>query len=424
MALLALVASFVFLLLFGMPIGFALACSSTLYLLVADVNLLMIPQLVFAFLSKFVLLSVPLFIFAAQLMMETSMGPRIIGIANAVVGWMRGGLSQVNILSSMVFAGVSGAAIADASSIGTIMWRAMVKERYNPDYAAAVSAASAAVGPIIPPSIPMIVAGTMVDVSVTRLFMGGILPGVLMGIGMGIVAYVLARVHGHPSNPFPGVRGFLLSMKDGFIDLMMPPVVIGGIVFGFFTPTEASAVAVLYVLAIGALRREISLGRFVECCVSTVKTTGEVLFIASMAMVLAWVLVFSQIPQHLVAAATELTLSPFLLKAIIIAVVLVLGTFLSGMEALLITLPLFIPVVKALGLDVFHMTLVIVIAAMIGTITPPVGLTLYIMSSVSGRSIWAISRAILPFLLVNILVLALAAYVPWIVTAVPDLFAN
>ncbi|WP_316978266.1 TRAP transporter large permease [Shumkonia mesophila] len=424
MAVSLLIGSFLVLLFLGMPISFVLGISSLLFLFAADLSLTIIPQVIFAFVSKFVLLSVPLFIFAAQLMVETSMGPRIIRFANSIVGGMKGGLAQVNIGTSMIFAGVSGAALADVSSIGTVMYRSMVDEGYDPDYAAGLSAASAAVGPIIPPSIPMIVAGSMVEVSVARLFMGGIMPGLMMGVGMGVVAYILAHLKNHPLSPFRGFREIFLSLSASFLDLTMPLVVIGGIVFGFFTPTEASAIAVLYILGIGGLRREINWAKIKACGISAVRTTGEVLFIASMAVMFGWALVYSEVPQHLVQSAIDSGLSIFWLKFIMILLLIFLGTFLSGLEALLVTLPLFIPVVEAMGLDVFHMTLVIVMAAMIGTITPPVGLTLYVISSVSGRTIWAISRAMMPFLLVNVLVVFLTAYIPQIATFIPDAVGN
>lgn len=424
MTLAVLIGSFLILLFLRMPIGFVLGVSSALFLIVAEINLVNMPQVVFAFVSKYILLSVPLFIFAAQLMVETSMAPRIIRIANSLIGFVKGGLAQVNVVASMIFAGVSGAAIADVSSIGTVMWRSMVDEDYDPDYAAALSAASAAVGPIIPPSIPMIVAGSMVDVSVARLFMGGILPGLLMGVGMGLVAYVIAHIKNHPSHPFKGFKEIFLATRAGLLDLLMPIIVIGGIVFGFFTPTEASAIAVIYVLGLGLLRGEISLASFKKCCVAAVRTTGEVLFIASMAVMFGWTLIFSEVPQHIVQLAIASGLSTFWLITIMMIIVIFLGTFLSGLEALLVTLPLFIPVVTALGFDEFHMTLVIVMASMIGTITPPVGLTLYIISSVSGRTIWTISVAIIPFLLVNILVLFLTAYIPPIATFIPNVFGN
>jgi C4-dicarboxylate transporter, DctM subunit len=424
MELAVLIGSFLVLLFLGVPIGFVLGVSSFLFLIAADVSLVNIPQVIFAFVSKFVLLSVPLFILAALLMVETSMAPRIIRLANSVLGFMKGGLAQVNVAASMVFAGVSGAAIADVSSIGTVMWRSMVAEDYDPDYAAALSAASAAVGPIIPPSIPMIVAGSMVEVSVARLFMGGILPGVMMGVGMGIVAYILAHLMNHPSGAFRGFREIYLALRSSILDLLMPLVVIGGIVFGFFTPTEASAVAVIYVIGLGVARGEISFATFKDCCVAAVRTTGEVLFIAAMAVMFGWALIYSEVPQHMVKLAVASDVGTDWLIAVMIVIVIFLGTFLSGLEALLVTLPLFIPMVQALGLDVFHMTLVIVMAAMIGTITPPVGLTLYIISSVSGRSIWSISKAIVPFLLINILVVFLTAYFPWIATFIPDAFGS
>lgn len=414
MGLALLVILFVVFLLFGMPISLVIGCSALVYLVIENISLLQISQIIKAYTFQYILLSVPLFIVAANLMMETSMTRRIIRVCNCLVGFMRGGLSQVNIGSSMVFAGVSGAAIADVSSIGAVMWKSMVENGYKSPYAAAVTAASAAVGPVIPPSIPMIVAGSIANVSVAKLFAAGIVPGILMGVGMGIVAYIAAVMYNHPSQPFGGLAEIGRALKEGFFDLLMPVVVIGGILFGFTTPTEAAALAVAYALLMGVMRRELGWSVIKRCCISTVSTTAEVLFIASMATLLGWILVRGKIPFYIVEWGTSFSVGDAGMYFFIVVVSLILGCFLSSMESLLIALPLFLPVAESLGMDLFHVTLVVVLATNIGTLTPPVGLTLYIISSISKDSVWAITKAMTPFLLVNIAVVFFVAYFPQI----------
>jgi tripartite ATP-independent transporter DctM subunit len=424
MEMFVLFGSFVILLMIGMPISFVLGISSLICMIVCGTNLLVIPTVYYAQLTNFVLLAVPLFILAANMMTITSMSSRIISISRIVVGNIKGGLALVNIIASMIFAGISGAALADASSIGTVLYKSMIDEGYEPDYSAALSAASSSVGPIIPPSIPMVVAGVMANVSIAKLFIGGILPGLLIGLGQGIVAYIIAIKRNHPHSELPTVKKAFITFYKGIVDIFMPLIVIGGIIFGMFTPTEASAIAVIYVLVIGLFRREFTWVKALEAIKAAIGVTSQVLFITINAMIFGRVLTYARVPKMLIDFVLQNDLSTLWVIALICIVSLFLGTFLDGMQTLLLTVPIFLPVTILLGLDTLHITLLLVIASVVGSLTPPVGVLIYIMSTVSKLSIWAISKAIIPFLIVNIIVVFFVAYFPEIVLYLPNLLGK
>lgn len=415
---------FIILLMVGMPISFVFGISSLVFMLITGTNLLVIPSVYFANLTNFVLLAVPLFILAANLMIVTSMSPRIIAISRVIVGHLKGGLALVNIIASMIFAGISGAAMADASSLGTVLYHAMVEEGYEPEYSAALSAASSSVGPIIPPSIPMVVAGVMANVSIVKLFIGGILPGLLIGLGLGVVAYIIAIKRNHPHSKIPTFKEVYVTFYKGALDILLPAIIIGGIIFGIFTPTEASAIAVMYVLIIGLVRKEFTWINVQKAAKGAIGVTSQVLFIAINALLFSRALTYARVPSKLIEIIFATDMSTFWVMTLICIICLFLGTFLDGMQTLLITIPIFLPMANSLGFDPLHITLLLVIASVVGSLTPPVGILLYIMSTVSKLSIWGISKAIIPFLIVNIAVVFFVAYFPKMVLYLPNLLGK
>jgi C4-dicarboxylate transporter, DctM subunit len=423
MSIILVVVAFLVMLLFGFPIIFSIGIASMGYIIINGVPLEVVPQVMVNYMGEFVLLAIPLFIFAAHLMNETGMADRLIELLRPIFGPIRGGLAQINIVDSMIFAGISGSQIADASSVGTVMTKHMEKEGYDIDYAAAVSAASATVGPIIPPSIPMVVAGAMAGLSVSQLFVGGIIPGFLMGFAMmGVVAWN-AKKKNHPKHARVSLSIFWQSFLNSFFDLFLPVIVIGGIIVGWFTPTEAAGIGVFAALFLGfVVKRDLTWEKVKKCAYETVMVTADVLLIVSVCVLFSWVLMYERVPQNLIEIITNMTIHPSLLLFIIIIALVILGAFIAGMATLLIAVPLLMPLVPILGLDPYHLMIIIVIATMLGAITPPVGTTLFIMSSVTNRPIGGIVKAIIPFLLANIFVLFLVAYIPQLSMFLIDLF--
>jgi C4-dicarboxylate transporter, DctM subunit len=404
----------------GFPIVFSIGASSLGFLILNGIPLAIAGQVIVNYLNEFVLIAIPLFILAAQLMNSGGMTDRIIAFLRCFFGPLRGGLAHVNIVASMVFAGVSGAQVADASSVGTVMVKVMTDDGYDIDYAAAVSAASSTIGPIIPPSVPMVVAGAMAGLSVTRLFLAGVVPGVLMGVGMMLVAGVIAAIKNHPKHAAVPVSEFLRTFRAGFIDLLLPLVVIGGIVFGVFTPTEAAAVAVFGSIFVGGIvHHEITIRKFVRCAYETVMVTAEVLLIAAVCVVLTWILVYEQVPQSLLSLLVRIDFAPAVLLFLVNLILILLGMLVAGMPTLLIAIPLLLPIVGILGIDQYHFTALIVLVTMMGGLTPPVGTLLFIMSSVAKRPIGAIVKAMLPFYGVLFVVILLVTYVPQLTTWLP-----
>jgi len=404
----------------GVPIVFAIGASSFAYLLFTGLPMALAVQSIVNYMDEFVLIAIPLFIFAAQLMNAGGMTDRIINFLRGLFGPVRGGLAHVNIVSSMVFAGVSGSQVADASSVGTLMVKVMTDDGYDIDYAAAVSAASATIGPIIPPSVPMVVAGAMAGLSVTRLFLGGMVPGILMGLGMMLVAAILAHIHKHPKHAAVPLMEILKAFRSAFIDLLVPVVMIGGIVFGFFTPTEAAAIAVFGAIIIGMfVRREISVKKFINCIVETVIVTAEVLLIAAVCIVLSWILVYEQVPQNLLTFLVGLEMAPGVFLFLIVIMLLILGMMVAGMPTLLIAVPLLLPMASYLQIDPYHLTMIIVLVTMMGGLTPPVGTLLFIMASVTKRPMGAIVKAMVPYYGILFVVILLVTYVPAISTWLP-----
>jgi C4-dicarboxylate transporter, DctM subunit len=423
MSILIMVVVFLTMLLLGFPIIFAIGIASMGYIVLNDIPLAVVTQVTVNYMTEFVLLAIPLFIFAAHLMNESNMTNRIIEFLRTIFGPIRGGLAHINVSSSMIFAGISGAQVADVSSVGTVMAKAMKDEGYDIDYAAAVSAASATVGPIIPPSVPMVVAGAMAGLSVSQLFMGGLVPGLLMGFAMmGVVAWV-AKKQNHPKHSKVPLHVIWKTFLNSSLDLFLPIIVIGGIVVGWFTPTEGAGIAVLAALILGfIIKKTLTIKKVIECAYETIIVTADVLLIAAVCILFSWILMYERIPQDLILMVTNMTIHPSLLLLLIIFALLVLGAFIAGMATLLIAVPIVMPLVPVLGMDPYHLIITIVIATMLGAITPPVGTTLFIMSSVTNRPMFGIVKAMVPFLIVNILVLLLVAYNPEISTFLPNLF--
>jgi C4-dicarboxylate transporter DctM subunit len=409
---------------FGVPIGLSMLCASILYLAATGQDMGLAAEMLLQGLYQgYTLLAIPLFILAAELMNVGTISDRLLQFCNAVVGRFRGGLAHVNVLSSMIFSGMSGSAVADAVGVGRLVINMMVRDgKYTPSYAAAITAASATIGPIIPPSIPLVLYALISDASIGYLFLSGVVPGLLMGLSMmGLNAY-LARVRGFPVEPPLPLRELPRLTARAVPALLMPVVLLGGLYSGVMTPTEAAAVAALYALAVSALLyRSVSARQLYQSLLGSGKSMAAVGMLIAGAMVFNFVIAREDIPQTVsrLLAAFELTPLGFLLLT---NVLLILGCLLEAGAILLIVVPILLPTAKALGVDLVHFGIVVTVNLMIGLVTPPYGLLLFIVANITRQPLRAVVRELLPFIVVLIGVLALITLVPDIALGLPRQF--
>ena len=417
--------SIVCLSLLGLPIGHAMIASSILYLLISGLDMgTASEQLLNGMFSSYILLAVPLFILAAELMNSGTMTMRLLGFCNAVVGRFPGGLALVNVVQSIIFAGMSGSAIADAAGTGKMMQRMMTKDgKYPPAFAAALTAASAVIGPIIPPSIPMVVYALVSDASIGYLFLAGVVPGIIMGLFQaGYIVFSARRGNFPVEAPVP-LRELPKVTLNAFPALLMPVVLLGGIYGGVTTPTEAAAIAALYALLVSAfLYRSVSFRDLYHSLLSSARTTTSIGMLIAGAMVFNYVVTVENIPSILSVWLGGFDLSPVTFLLMVNVILLVLGCLLEGTTILLVIVPVFIPTANMLGIDLVHFGVVCVINIMIGLITPPYGLLLFVMTAISKRPLREISREIFPFLTAMLVALLLFTLVPDIALWLPRVF--
>ena len=423
MSLLLLTGTVLALMLLRVPVALALAVPSGIYLWTQGFSLDIVAQRMIAGVDSFTLLAVPLFMLAGGLMNAGGITQRIFAFVEAAIGHVRGSLGYVNIGASVVFSGMSGAAVVDAAGLGAIEIKAMREAGYDAKFAVGITAASSTIGPIIPPSIPAVVYAVTAGVSLGSLFLAGILPGLLMALALAVAVFLYTRGRDVPVSHRRGAREIGQALLDALPALLTPVVILAGIFLGFFTPTEAGAVAVLYALVVATLVYRVTgpraLGRLL---VETAEMTASLLLIVAASAVFAWVLALEQAPQLLAGAVLSLTDSPALFVLLVLVVLLVVGMVLEPLTAILVLVPMLQPLVRTFGLDPVHFGIVVILALMIGLLTPPVGLVLYVLHTVSGVSIKTAIQGTLPFLLPLILALLLIAYVPGISLFVPRYF--
>lgn len=408
----------------GLPIGHSMIAGSILYLLLAGQDMgTVAEQLLNGMYTNYVILAVPLFVLAAEFMNIGSMTHRLTAFCNALVGRFRGGLAQVNILQSIIFAGMSGSAIADAAGTGRMMQQMMTKDgKYPASYAAALTAVSSVIGPIIPPSIPMVLYALVSDASIGYLFLGGVIPGLLMAASQMAIVAITARRRNFPVEPPVPLRRLPGITWAALPSLMMPVVLLGGIYGGATTPTEAAAVAAAYALVISAgLYRSITWREFYGSLATSARTTASIGMLIAGALVFNYVVTIENIPDVLkgILAGWEMTPTKFLIFVNVL--LLLLGCVLEGTAILLIIVPVFIPTAQSLGIDMVHFGVMAVFNIMLGLITPPYGLLLFIVAGISGQPLRDIVRDSLPFLLAMIAALGIVTFVPETVLWLPRL---
>ena len=414
----------VLLILLGFPIAVAMGLTAIGFFLgLGEPRMIgAMAQRMYSGVSSFPLLAIPFFILAGNLMNTGGMTDRIFGFARTVVGHVRGGLAHVSVLASMLFAGVSGAALAEAMGLGVIEVKAMKDAGFDKTFAGAVVASSSTIGPVIPPSIPMVIYGALAEVSVGSLFLGGVVPGIMMGGGIMIVIYILSVKRGYPAEQRASLAQVVRSGIDGSLGLIAPGIIMGGILGGVFTPTEAAVAAVLYALIVGVVvYRELDLSRLAGILWDTVDQTVRVMFIIAAAGMFGWLLIYIRAPQTIVEGLTALTSSPAVILLIFNVILLVLGCFMEGIAVMLLTVPIFIPVMAKFGIDPVHFGVVMTLNLMIGLLTPPVGMVLYAVSTIANVPVIRLAWELVPFMIILGAVLILITYVPGLVTWLPHM---
>jgi len=372
--------------------------------------------------NSFPLLAAPLFILMGNIMNSGGITERIFTFATACVGWLRGGLCHANIVASVIFAGMSGSAVADAGGVGTLEIKAMKDEGYDAETAAAITAASATIGPIIPPSLPMVIYGVSADVSIGGLFLAGVIPGLLMAGGLMAMVTVVARRRGMARHPFPGIGDLWRAYKRAHWALMTPVILFGGMIAGIFTPTEAAGVATVYALVLALfVYGEFDLRTLPKLIVDTVETTGVVLALVMAASAMGWCLSLSRIPQTVGPMIVDMVGNPLVFLLAVNLLLLFVGCFMEALAAMLILIPILTPAAGQFGIDPIQFGLIFVLNLMIGTITPPVGVVLFITSKIAGITFAAMSRAIVPWLAPLIGVLVAITLWPPLTTWLPKL---
>lgn len=411
---------FAVLLFIGAPIAVCLGASSVIAMLMQgagrplDTVMSSLPMIVSSSTSKFVLLAIPFFIFAGNIMEKAGISGKLIALAESCVGHIRGGLAMVCVIVSCFFAAISGSGPATVAALGVIVVPAMIKSGYTPAFSAALMAAAGAIGVIIPPSITFVVYGSIADASIGQLFLSGLVPGLIMGAALLIVALIIGRKMNLKANSKASGAERWKAFKDAFWGLLMPVIILGGIYGGIFTPTEAAAVSVIYGLFVGIfIYKQIHIKEFYQILIDTASTTATVMFITAAASLFAYVLTRARLDVAISSGLESMTGGSVIVFFIIVNIILLIaGCFLDSTSALYIFTPLFVPVAQALGVDLIHLGVVMIVNLAIGLFTPPVGVNLYVACGVGNVNLKQISKAVISLILAAIIVLLIVTYIP------------
>ncbi|MCP4351764.1 MAG: TRAP transporter large permease [Desulfobacterales bacterium] len=421
-----LILTLLFLFALNTPIAIAIGAASVLGILAqGDFSLMMVVQRMFGGTDSFHLMAVPLFMFAGVIMEKGGISRRIINFANALVGWLPGGLAAVTVVSAMFFAGISGSAAADTAAVGAILIPAMKRSGYSSDFAAAVQASGGSIGVIIPPSIPMIIFGFLTGASIGQLFAAGILPGILIGLSLIVVATFISWKKGYAGTAHFSVKTVWRTFRRAILALGAPVIILGGILFGIFTATESAAVAVIYALIIGMfIYRKIKITDLVGIFRDGAITSSVVMFIISTASVFSWIAAIEDIPARLAGTLLTLSDNPVILLLLINIVLLIAGTFVETTASLILLVPMITAMLPSLGISLIQLGVIIVTNLAVGMLTPPMGICLIVSCSISGDSIAAISKRVLPFLAVLIIDILVITFYPPLTMWLAGLIVN
>lgn len=415
--------SFMVLILLRVPISIAIGAATLMTFLTSEFStfLQIIPQQMLEGVNKASLTAVPFFIMAGNLMNVTGVTQRIFDFANALVGHLKAGLAQVNILASMIFAGISGAAVADCAGLGAIEIKAMRERGYKPDFAAAITVVSSVIGPLIPPSIGLVLYAFLAQQSIERMFLAGLIPGVMVGLALMLYVRAVASFRDFPTQTRATPRQVVGTAKHGFLALVAPAIILSAIFFGYVTATEAGVLACLYCIAIGIWYGELTWKKFFSALTDSASMTAVIMIIISFSIAMGWLLAIEQAPQKMAEWTFSLTESKNVFLGLLLIFVILVGCVVEGVPAKLILVPTLLPVIDAYGIDRVHFGVFLQLALLIGIATPPMGIGLYIVSEVGRVKFERVTLAVLPMLIPLVAVLILLTYVPITVTFLPDL---
>ncbi len=413
------------LLLIGVPVAFALGTVPVIVLAlqrgVGNIPFGVIAQQVTLGVNSFIVLAIPLFLFTGAIMNRGGITMRIFRFANCLVGHVQGGLGHVNVLASMIFAGMSGTALADVAGLGQIEIKAMKDNGYDPEFAAGITGASSIIGPIIPPSVPMVIYGVLAGVSVGRLFVGGIIPGLLLALSMMVYTWFVARKKKYPLLERPKLKDVIASFREAFLSLLTPVIIVGGIVSGVFTPTEAAGVAALYsVIIIFFVYKELTLKELWEIIINVVKDSSMLLLILASGTFFGWLLVRMMIPYKMAEFMTSLSSNPLTILFILTGFLIIVGCFMSVTVALNILVPILVPIIVAVGIDPLHFGLIMILTLTMGVLTPPFGFVLFALMEVADLTFDRILKGLLPFFIPIVIVILLIILIPQLTTYLPS----
>lgn len=423
MLTLSIFAVLLVLIMLDLPIAVAMALTAVMFFVgLGHTSLLtMLPQRMYASTTGFTLLAIPFFILAGNLMNTGGITSRIFRFAKAVIGHVPGGLGQVCVIANIIFSGMSGSAIADAAGLGQVLHKAMVDSGINPKFSASIVATAATIGPIIPPSIPFVLYGALTGVSVGKLFLAGFIPGALMAVAIMVAIALRSKTYDLPKHEKAGLQEILVSVRQAFLPLMTPVIIIGGILSGLFTPTEAAVVATLYALFLGFLYKDLKIKDLPRIFWVSIRQTISLLFIISAAGFFGWLVIHQRIPDQIIYKLTGMSATPLGVTAMLIVIVLILGCFLEGNAIFIILIPIFQPIAMKYGIDLINLGVVMTLLIMLGNLTPPVGMCLFAVSNFSRVNIGTLAREVWPYLVGITLITVVIAYFPRIATFLPDL---
>jgi len=417
--------SFFFFLFLGMPIAFVLGISSVLYFIISGnySALYIIAHRSFSGMNSFVLLAVPLFILAGEIINKGSVSENILKFANVFVGRFRGGLGYANVLASMLFGGLTGSALADVAALGPIEIDMMTKHGYDKEFSTAVTAASALQGPIIPPSIPAVLIASVTGISTGSLFIGSAIPGIMVGLGAMLVVYIISIKRNYPidSNTYT-LKNMFIILLSAIPAIFTIVIILGGIVGGIFTPTEAAAVAVIYVIILTSFTRDLNMRKFIDALTSTLKTTAKLFIIIGFATVFSWIIAIENVPNIISGYLFSISSNQYVILFLINLIILFWGMWMDTAPSIVILIPLFLPIAKGIGVHPVHFGVIMIVNLMIGQISPPFGMTLYTAQALGKVAFSSLIRNIIPFIFIDIVVLIIITYIPSISLWLPAVF--
>ena len=424
MITLALLVGFLLLLVIGAPVAIALAGSSLIYVMLEGVqpHLVVLHRMIGG-IDSFPLLAIPFFIMAGSLMNSAGITNRIYDFALALVGWLKGGLGHVNVVGSVIFAGMSGTAVADAGGLGNIEIKAMRDHGYSVDFAVGITGASSTIGPIIPPSLPFVIYGVMANASIGKLFAAGVIPGLVMALTMMIMVTYYAHTRGWHRDAKFSIVNLWTTFKKAFLPLLTPIILVGGMTTGVFTPTEAAIAATAYAIVLGlGIYRTLSLKKLIKVSLETAETTSIILLIVAGASIFGYLITLTKVTDNVSALVLSITTTPWVVLLLVNIFLLIVGCFMETIASITILVPVLLPLMDKIGVDPVHFGLIMVLNLMIGLLTPPVGMVLYILARVANISFERTTKACLPFLVPLLVSLALVTYWPSMVMFLPNLF--